>query len=91
MEKLQLHPKTLDEAIERWDAGRSLFSVEMGGLGPGYEQAIQILKKKRTKDGYWKLQNNHPGKLFFKIEGAGKPSRWNTLRALRILKWWEES
>ncbi len=56
-----------------------------------YEQAIQILKKKRTKDGYWKLQNNHPGKLFFKIEGAGKPSRWNTLRALRILKWWEES
>ena len=42
MEKLQLHPKTLDEAIERWDAGRSLFSVEMGGLGPGYEQAIQI-------------------------------------------------
>ncbi len=40
--ELSLHPKTLDEAIERWDDGRSLFSISLGGLGPGYEQAIQI-------------------------------------------------
>ncbi len=39
---ISLHPQTLDEAIEWWDEGRSLFSVELGGLGPGYEQAIQI-------------------------------------------------
>ena len=37
-----LYPATLDEAIERWDSGRLLFSIELGGLGPGYEQAIQI-------------------------------------------------
>lgn len=34
---------TIDEVVSRWDAGESLWSVEMGGLGPGYEQAIQVL------------------------------------------------
>lgn len=37
-----LHPQNIDEAIKRWDDGESLFTVEMGGMGPGYEQAIQV-------------------------------------------------
>lgn len=28
--------------LKRWDAGRSVWSIEMGGIGPGYEQCIQI-------------------------------------------------
>ncbi len=40
--EFKLHPQSLEEAIEQWDSGKSLFSVEMGGLGPGYEQALQI-------------------------------------------------
>jgi hypothetical protein len=36
-------PKTVDDALAKWDAGDSLFSVEVGGLGPGYEMAIQGL------------------------------------------------
>lgn len=36
-------PETVAEALARWDRGESVFSVEMGGLGPSYEQAIQIL------------------------------------------------
>ena len=36
-------PETARDALKRWDSGQSLFTVEMGGLGPGYEQAIQIL------------------------------------------------
>lgn len=35
-------PETVTEALARWDAGELLWSVEMGGLGPGYEQAIQV-------------------------------------------------
>ena len=35
-------PDTAKEAIERWDSGGNLWTVEMGGMGPGYEQAIQI-------------------------------------------------
>jgi hypothetical protein len=30
------------EWLQRWDAGRGVWSIEMGGLGPGYEQCIQI-------------------------------------------------
>ena len=51
--------------------------------------AIALLKSKRRRDGRWNLQNRHPGKTFFEMEEIGKRSRWNTLRALRVLKWWD--
>jgi len=50
--------------------------------------AIEIVLKKRKKDGKWVLQNRHSGKTFFEMEKVGEPSRWNTLRAMRVLKWW---
>jgi hypothetical protein len=53
-------------------------------------EAIELLKKKRTKDGRWPLQNRYSGRTFFEMERVGKPSRWNTLRALRVLQWWDE-
>ncbi|MGD0707046.1 MAG: hypothetical protein ABSA51_01185 [Anaerolineaceae bacterium] len=52
------------------------------------QDAINLLMSKRNSDGTWDLQNRHPGKTFFEMEEVGKPSRWNTLRALRVLKWW---
>lgn len=36
-------PETVEEALKIWDSGETVFSVEMGGLGPGYEMAIQGL------------------------------------------------
>lgn len=42
----------------------------------------------RRKDGTWNLQNGHSGETHFEMERPGQPSRWNTLRALRVLKWW---
>ncbi len=33
---------TAREMVEKWDSGETLFTIEMGGLGPGYEQAIHI-------------------------------------------------
>jgi hypothetical protein len=48
--------------------------------------AIDVILKKRKADGRWNLQAAHPGQVHFKMEQAGKPSRWNTLRALRVLK-----
>jgi hypothetical protein len=54
------------------------------------EDAIGVLRSKQQPDGTWLLQNRHPGKTFFEMEEVGKPSRWNTLRAFRVLKWWEE-
>ena len=52
--------------------------------------AIELVKSKRRKDGRWNLQNRHPGKTYFEMEEVGQPSKWNTLRALRVLKWWRE-
>jgi len=51
--------------------------------------AIEIVRKRQKKDGRWVLQNRYPGRTFFEMEKVGEPSRWNTLRALRILKWWQ--
>lgn len=50
------------------------------------QDAIDVILKKRTKEGLWKLQSHHPGLRHFDMEEVGKPSRWNTLRALRVLK-----
>lgn len=50
------------------------------------KNAIKELEDKRNKDGTWNMQAAHPGKVHFIMEKAGKPSRWNTLRAMRVLK-----
>lgn len=48
--------------------------------------ALELVHKRR-RDGRWLLQNPHPGRTWFDMETVGKPSRWNTLRALRVLRW----
>jgi hypothetical protein len=52
--------------------------------------AIEIVERGRLADGTWPLQNTYPGKTYFELEQRGAPSRWNTLRALRVLKWWRK-
>jgi len=37
-----MYGETAQEWLKRWDSGQSVWSIEMGGFGPGYEQAIQI-------------------------------------------------
>ena len=49
---------------------------------------IQLLEQRRTPDGRWPLRNEHRGSTFFRMEEIGRASRWNTLRALRVLRWW---
>lgn len=56
---------------------------------PRVDEAIQLLRAKQQSDGRWLLENTHPGAIHFELEdGDGRPSRWNTLRALRVLKWY---
>ena len=51
-------------------------------------EAIKVVEGNRDPDGRWPLQNVHEGEAHFEMEdGEGKPSRWNTLRALRVLAW----
>jgi hypothetical protein len=53
-------------------------------------EAIGVVEGNRAADDRWPLQNVHEGETHFQMEdGEGKPSRWNTLRALRVLRWAE--
>jgi hypothetical protein len=55
-------------------------------------EAIELLRSKQQPDGTWLLENTHPGRVHFALEdGDRRPSRWNTLRALRVLGWYEKS
>lgn len=55
---------------------------------PRLADAIDIVDKSRREDSRWPLQQSFKGKTYFELERLGAPSRWNTLRALRVLKWW---
>jgi hypothetical protein len=55
-------------------------------------EAIEVVESKRDADGCWLLENPHPGRLHFAMdEGEGRPSRWNTLRAMRVLSWYHQT
>jgi hypothetical protein len=56
---------------------------------PRLADAIDIVRTSKNSEGYWPLANKFNGKTHFELERLGKESRWNTLRALRVLKWWE--
>jgi hypothetical protein len=55
---------------------------------PRLADAIAVVEARRQHDGRWLAARGYPGKTFFDLEPAGQPSRWNTLRALRVLNWW---
>jgi hypothetical protein len=56
---------------------------------PRMQPALEVLLKKRRKDNRWPVQARHPGQTHFDMEKTGDPSRWNTLRALRVLTHFE--
>jgi hypothetical protein len=75
----------------RWhyDVLRGLDHLAASGARPDsrLDEALDLVESKRRPDGRWPLQNHHGGSEHFEIEATGKPSRWNTLRALRVLRW----
>ena len=52
-------------------------------------EAIGVVDGHRDPDGRWPLQNVHAGEVHLQMDdGEGQPSRWNTLRVLRVLDWY---
>ena len=57
---------------------------------PRMGEAVDLVRTKRQADGRWLLDRIHPGRVHFHLEEpVGTASRWNTLRALRVLEWWD--
>ena len=77
-----------DGEVEPCINGRTIeagayFGVDVGAI-------VERVLAERQSDGRWLLDRIHPGRVHFDLEsGVGTPSRWNTLRALRVLQWWD--
>ena len=77
-----------------YDVLRGLEYLRCAGIAPDerVSEAIDLVVSKRSGDGRWPLDSRHPGRMPVEMdEGEGRPSRWNTLRALRVLRWHEQA
>jgi len=89
-----IDPSWLQFSFPTWyfyDVLRGLDYLRDAGLNSDdrVAEAIGIAEGSRDPDGRWPLQNVHEGEANFEMEdGEGQPSRWNTLRALRVLDWY---
>lgn len=74
-----------------YDVLRGLEYLSRAGVVPDERvaEAIDLVASKRDDDGRWPLEVRYPGEMAVETdEGEGRPSRWNTLRALRVLSWY---
>jgi hypothetical protein len=77
-----------------YDVLRGLDYLRSAGVTPDERiaDAIDLVLSKRGDGGRWLLEIYYPGKMLVETdEGEGLPSRWITLRALRVLKWYSRS
>jgi hypothetical protein len=87
-----LHPSRWHyDVLRALDYFRDAATVTGAAPDPRLGEAIDHVRSKRTLDGTWLLDAKLPGRVWFDVdEGAGKPSRWVTLRAMRVLRWWDQ-
>jgi hypothetical protein len=77
-----------------YDVLRGLEYLRRAGVAPDERvaAAIELVISKRAVDGRWPLDIRYPGEMLVETDdGEGRPSRWNTLRALRVLDWYAGS
>ncbi len=76
----------------RWhyDVLRGLDHLRTAGVVPDERlaEALDLVEKRRGEDGRWPAHNPYGGQVHFDLDAAeGEPSRWNTLHAMRVLRW----
>ena len=91
-----IDPSWLEFSFPTWyfyDVLRGLDYLRDADVTPDERvaEAIGVVEGHRDPDGRWPLQNVHEGVAHIQMEdGEGKPSRWNTLRAMRVLDWFAQ-
>jgi len=76
------------DTLRGLDYFRNVGTFERSDPDPRLGAAIEHLEARRQNDGRWLLDKNPKGRVWFDVDdGPGLPSRWITLRALRVLKW----
>ncbi|MEZ4651198.1 MAG: squalene cyclase [Candidatus Eisenbacteria bacterium] len=80
------------DVLRALDYFRSASVLDGCAADPRLADAIDHVRAKRQTDGVWSMDWAARGARWFELEdGPGRPSRWITLRALRVLKWWDEA
>ena len=77
-----------------YDVLRGLDYLRRAGATPDdrVAEAIELVASKRDADGRWPLETRYPGNMPVELDdGEGRPSRWITLRALRVLRWYQQA
>jgi hypothetical protein len=77
-----------------YDVLRGLKYLRSAGVRPDERtvEAIDLVASKRGGDRRWLLETRYPGVMPIETdEGEGRPSLWNTLQALRVLRWYERA
>jgi hypothetical protein len=72
-----------------WDTDVLEMSLILTGLGfrdKRMQDALDLILSKQNEQGMWPLEDTHNGRFQVNIERKGKPSKWVTLNALRVLK-----
>jgi hypothetical protein len=78
------------DVLRALDYFRSAAALTAAAPDPRLGDAVGHVRSRRLEDGTWPLDWSPPGRVWFAMDdGAGQPSRWVTLRAMRVLRWWE--
>ncbi len=79
------------DVLRALDHFRSAAALTGDAPDPRLGEAIEHVRSRRLEDGTWPLDWTPPGRAWFDVDdGQGRPSRWVTLSALRVLRWWEQ-
>jgi hypothetical protein len=86
-----LHPSRWRyDVLRAADYFRSAVALTGAAPDPRLGDAVEHVRSRRSDEGTWPLDWSLPGRVWFDVnDGQGKPSRWVTLRAMRVLRWWE--
>lgn len=77
------------DVLRALDYFRSAANLTGAGKDKRLGEAVDHVRSRRLEDGTWPLDWRPPGRVWFDTDdGPGKPSRWVTLRAMRVLNWW---
>ena len=93
------HQQTLaallvSRCIWHYDVLRGLDYLRNAGIKPDsrVDEAIEVVMERRHQNGRWPLNLLHPEHIPLEMEtDVGRASRWNTLRALRVLRWYNDA
>jgi hypothetical protein len=78
------------DVLRALDYFRSAAALTGGAADPRLGEAVDHVRSRRLADGTWLLDWSPAGRVWFEVDdGAGEPSRWVTLRAMRVPSWWE--